>query len=158
MKARNRLNLLYVFFLLMGLPFACNQERIFEEYEGIESPHWTISDTVSFHLNPENSEQVISAIGIKYNENYEFHNLYVKYFLIDSLGLILEDSLINIELFDTKSGNPLGNGFGNVFTKYDTLPLRELSDNQHLKVKFLQYMRTDQLQGIEAVGLKIVQK
>jgi gliding motility-associated lipoprotein GldH len=134
---------------------ACDSDRIFEEYKGMESVHWDLSDTVVFQLGPIKTERVIGSIGIRYNDSFEFHNLYVRYLLKDSLGQNLGDSLINIELFDSKTGKPLGDGFGNVFTIYDTIPLTLLHENQGLQVQFIQYMRKEQLKGIEAVGLKI---
>jgi gliding motility-associated lipoprotein GldH len=76
--------------------------------------------------------------------------------LKDSLGQPMVDSLLNINLFDVKTGKPLGDGFGNIFTKYDTLPMEQIYDNQHVKIQFIQYMRKEELEGIEAVGLKII--
>ena len=57
-------------------------------------------------------------------------------------------------LFDPKSGEPLGEGFGNSYTRYDTLPF--LFDQQTKSVTLLQYMRQDLLPGVEAVGIKIL--
>lgn len=148
----------YVLFFLAGILLACNRDRIFEDYKGMETLQWDVVDTVTFDLNPINSEQVLATIGIRYNDQYEYHNLYVKFLMTDSLGVSLQDSLINIDLFDSKTGEPLGEGFGNVFTKYDTLPFGDLGENRFLKIHFLQYMRKEQIRGIEAVGLKIVHK
>ncbi|MEX2592136.1 MAG: gliding motility lipoprotein GldH [Anditalea sp.] len=158
MKKRNRLFLFCLLLPLMWFFHACNSDRIFEDYLGMESLTWAISDTVSFELTPVNTEQTVSTIGIRYNDSFEFHNLYVRFLLKDSIGQHLADSLINIDLFDSKTGKPLGDGFGNVFTKYDTLPLTQVFENQKIKVQFIQYMRKDNLQGIEAVGLKIIRK
>lgn len=155
MKGKNKLFLSSLLLLNMALLQACGSDRVFEEYKGMDSHLWALSDTVTFELDSLDTERAISTIGIRYNDNFEFHNLYVRYLLKDSLGLHLEDSLINIELFDAKTGKPLGKGFGNVFTKVDTLPHTGFSKNQFMKVHFIQYMRKDQVKGIEAVGLKI---
>ena len=157
MKIRINQLLFYVLLPWAGMLISCNGDRIFEEYQGMETLHWEISDTVSFELEPVDTGSTVSTLGIKYNDTFEFHNLYVKFLLKDSLGHVVQDSLINIELFDSKTGRPLGDGFGNVFTKYDTLPFVEF-ENQALKAQFIQYMRREELEGIEAVGLKIVQK
>jgi gliding motility-associated lipoprotein GldH len=157
MKIRINKVLFYALLPWFVMFYSCNGDRIFEEYQGMENLHWKISDTVNFELPPIATENAVSTIGIKYNDTFEFHNLYVKVLLEDSLGRVLQDSLINIELFDSKTGKPLGDGFGNIFTKYDTLPFVEFQ-NQPLKAQFIQYMRKDQLEGIEAVGLKIVQE
>jgi hypothetical protein len=59
-----------------------------------------------------------------------------------------------VPLFDSKSGKPKGNGFGNSFTFYDTLPFPISANTSELI--YLQYMRQENLPGIEAVGLKIL--
>jgi len=157
MRIRINQLLLYVLLAWAGMLISCNGDRIFEEYQGMENLHWEITDTVSFELEPFNTENTLSTIGIKYNDTFEFHNLYVKFLLKDSVGNVVQDSLINIELFDSKTGKPLGEGFGNVYTKYDSLPLLDFK-NQPIKALFIQYMRKEELQGIEAVGLKIVRE
>jgi len=73
---------------------------------------------------------------------------------MDSLNNVIENKLINVPLFDSKSGKPLGKGFGNTYTRYDTIPF--LLNIETKKVTFLQYMRQNQLEGIEAIGLKIL--
>lgn len=133
----------------------CDPDRVFEEYTGMESLQWDLNDTVTFQLNPVQTEPVVATVGIRYNDSFDFHNLYVRYLIRDSTGKSLEDSLINMALFDSKTGRPLGKGFGNVYTKYDTLSLTRLQENQALQVQFIQYMRREQLGGIEAVGLKV---
>lgn len=136
-------------FLLAG----CNGDRVFEEYEGMKSGTWHVSDTVSFEVSkPQNSN--ITLVGIKYTKDYGFRNLYVRYFLKDSLGQDIETKLLDIPLFESKTGQPLGNGYGGTFTKYDTLPL----ENAYNSIHFVQYMRVEELTGIETVGLKVVKK
>ena len=146
--------------ILLGcyLSLACDKNRVFEQYQGMDDLKWAISDTVSFEFTSLTSDTVTSSIGVKYNDRFVFHNLYVRYLLKDSLGNQLQDSLINILLFDPKTGKPLGDGYGNVFTLFDTLPLVHLQENQGLKVQLIQYMRKEQLDGIEAVGLKILRR
>ena len=148
----------YILFVVAGILLACNPDRIFEDYQGMETLQWAVGVTVQFVLKPEKSEKVLATIGIRYNDQYEYHNLYVKFLMTDSMGVTLQDSLINIDLFDSKSGEPLGDGFGNVFTKYDTLPFENLEENRVVRIHFLQYMRKEQVEGIEALGLKIIHK
>lgn len=159
MKANHKEHWTYLL-ILFGcyLSTACDRDRVFEQYQGMDDLKWAISDTVSFELVPLASDTVISSIGVKYNDRFAFHNLYVRYLLKDSLGNQLQDSLINILLFEPKTGKPLGSGYGNVFTLFDTLPLLHLHESQGLKVQLIQYMRKEQLDGIEAVGLKIIRR
>ncbi|WP_373496588.1 gliding motility lipoprotein GldH [Aquiflexum sp.] len=142
-----------ILLLLCVLMLGCDKSRLFEKYQGMETGSWNIADTVSFDL-PKISDSHKTIVGIKYNDDYEFRNLYLTYLLKDSLGQIIETQLLEIPLFDNKSGKPLGSGFGITFTKYDTLPL--LTNNSYSKIQLLQYMRMDEIVGIEAVGVKIV--
>jgi len=141
-------------FLFFGLN-SCDQNRIFEEYKAIESKTWNIQDTVSFEF-PYPIEDGETILGIKYNQDYEYRNLYLRYFLVDSLGNNIENQLLEIPLFESTSGKPTGKGFGNTFTKYDTLPL--ITREKFHSIQFVQYMRIDDLMGIEAIGVKKVKR
>lgn len=144
-----------ILLLLCVIMIGCDQSRLFEKYHGMESGIWNAADTVSFEI-PELMESHKSIVGIKYNNEYEFRNLYLTYILKDSLGQTIESQLIEIPLFESTSGKPLGSGFGNTFTKYDTLPLQ--TGEHYSKIQLLQYMRVDQIEGVEAVGIKIVRE
>lgn len=133
--------------------FSCDGRRTFEKYEGFETQSWQIQDTVSFTMDiPVPTGP--SILAVKYNEVYEFRNLYLRYRTLDSLGNVIESQLVNIPLFENTSGKPLGKGFGSTFTRYDTLPLT--SNKPYHRIQFLQYMRVEDLKGLEAIGLKRV--
>jgi gliding motility-associated lipoprotein GldH len=148
------MNLRLLGLLLSGFLFiSCAGDRLFEEYEGLKSGTWHVSDTVSFEVS-KISVPNKTLVGIKYTKDYEFRNLYLRYILKDSLGQTVETKLLDIPLFESKSGKPLGNGFGSTFTRYDTLPLGTSYSSIHL----IQYMRMEELSGIETVGVKVVKK
>ena len=144
------------FLLLAFLPFvfSCGQDRVFEEFHSFEALSWNERDSVVFNLSELKDRQGTKLIGVRFNENYPFSNFYVRIITEDSLGIILENNLLNVPLFDSKSGKPKGTGFGNSFTFYDTIPL-QVSKNT-TKMKLLQYMRQENLKGIEAIGIKIL--
>ncbi|MCL6257517.1 gliding motility lipoprotein GldH [Aquiflexum sp. TKW24L] len=140
--------------LLSGFLFvSCAGDRLFEEYEGLKSGTWHVSDTVSFDVSKISNPNK-TLVGIKYTKDYEFRNLYLMYILKDSLGQTVESKLLDIPLFESKTGKPLGDGYGSTFTRYDTLPLGTLYSSIHL----VQYMRVEELTGIETVGVKVVKK
>ena len=148
---------LFLFLLTLSIA-SCNNDRVFEEYQGMPELHWNVEDTVGFEIEAIDANTSLPLLGLRYNDTYEFHNLYVRYLLTDSAGKVVADSLVNIHLFDAKSGKPLGSGFGNVYTKFDTLPNLGIPQGQKHQYRFIQYMRTEELKGIEAVGLKISRK
>ena len=140
-------------FLLFSL-ISCSDNRIFEEFKPIENESWLEQDTVSFSINLSEDQPGHQLIGIRFNENYQFSNLYVRYLSMDSTGRLLDNKLLNIPLFDSKSGVPLGKGFGNTFTKFDTLPFQYNPGTA--SISLIQYMRKGEMEGIEAVGFKIL--
>ncbi|KEO74790.1 gliding motility lipoprotein GldH [Anditalea andensis] len=144
--------LLLVVVILTGLLgfTSCDQNRLYEEYNHLQMTQWSETDTVAFVYEPT-VRSPAAFLAIRYNDGYDYHNLYVKYQVLDSIGNIREERLINLQLFDPKSGRPLGDGFGNTYTLYHPLPIKRWGDH----FRFIQYMRQPELPGIEAVGLKI---
>jgi len=151
----NNMNTRFVglIFTVAILMAGCNGERVFEEYEGFKSGSWDVSDTVTFEISKLPSSNS-TILGIKYTKDYEFRNLYLRYILKDSLDQIVETKLLDIPLFDSKTGKPLGEGYGSSFMKYDTLPL----ENPFSSIHLLQYMRVEKLSGVETVGVKVIKK
>ncbi|MCH7401077.1 gliding motility lipoprotein GldH [Belliella kenyensis] len=146
----NKLLLFFLTMLITGLA-SCDGGRLFEEYQGMETKSWLVSDTVSFYP-PPTSSGAVPMISIKYNTDYPYRNLYLKYILTDSSENFSETQLINIRLFDSKTGKPTGKGYGSSYTRIDTLPFQMRGD--YSKVQFIQYMRIDRLEGIEAIGFR----
>jgi gliding motility-associated lipoprotein GldH len=129
----------------------CSGNRVYEQYHGLENLTWALQDTISFSMNyplPEGP----TILAVKYNNEYPFRNLYIRYLLRDSTDQIFESQLINIPLFENTTGKPLGKGYGSTFTRYDTIPLK--SKVPYSKIQFIQYMRLEDLKGIESIGLK----
>ncbi|PZX56539.1 gliding motility lipoprotein GldH [Algoriphagus chordae] len=142
-------------FVVLILVFsACTDGRIYEDFQSPPNQNWGITDSLVFDLQEVELINTPDLVAVKFNEKYSFSNCYMRIISKDSAGLILDNKLINITLFDPKSGEPLGEGFGNSYTRYDTLPFR--FDQNTKSVTLLQYMRQDQLAGVEAVGIKIL--
>ena len=136
------------------LLISCGKDRIFEEYHSFDSGNWEQTDSIKFDLSTLDSLFGSAVVGIRHTEEYPFSNCYIKILFKDSSNHVLLDSLWNVPLYDRQTGKPLGDGFGNTFTSYDTLtfpiPIRTK------EAVFLQYMRQPKLEGVEAIGLKIV--
>jgi len=135
---------------------SCSGDRVFEEFKAIENESWNEKDSISFDLNFPLEEAGKTLIGIRFNESYPFTNLYVRFLGMDSLGYLKENKLLNVPLFDSKSGSPLGKGFGDTFTKFDTLPFTIGEDIKSISV--VQYMRKEEIEGVDAIGIKILKK
>lgn len=133
---------------------SCSGDRAFEEFHSINAPSWNDKDSIAFDLSELKEIGGKNLIGIRFTEDFPFSNLYIRVISQDSSGVELDNKLINIPLFDSKSGKPKGNGFGNTYTFYDTLPF-QISERTS-KLIYLQYMRQENLSGVEAVGIKIL--
>jgi gliding motility-associated lipoprotein GldH len=136
------------------LLFSCGKDRVYEEYHSFEGTNWEESDSVKFDLSSLDSLKGQAIIGVRYTEAYPFSNCYIKVIYRDSSKVVLSDSLWNVSIFDKQTGKPIGEGFGNTFTAYDTLSFPLPAGTK--EVIFLQYMRQANLEGVEAVGFKIV--
>jgi gliding motility-associated lipoprotein GldH len=146
---------LWVFIFFLTSLSACEQNRLYEKYEGLASLHWKMNDTISFDVEPSLVPDA-NILAVKYNTKYPFRNLYLSYVLKDSLNNILKKELINMNLFESTSGKPLGQGYGSTYTQYDTLAIDE--NIKFSKIQFIQYMRVEKLEGIEAIGLKKIKR
>lgn len=144
----------FLYFLLIVCLSSCSEDRIFEEFKPINPQGWGIKDSLRFDLGKIDPTGYQSLIAFRFNEKYSFSNCYVRILSEDSLGSVIENKLINVPLFDSKTGEPLGEGFGNKYTFYDSLPFQFKEGTK--SIVLLQYMRENQLSGIEAVGLKIL--
>lgn len=136
------------------LLFACGEERMYEEYHTFGADSWRETDSISFDLTGLDSVRGRAVVGIRYTEEYPYSNCYIKVIFQGSRRVVLMDSLWNVPIFDRQTGKPIGQGFGNTFTTYDTLPI--ILPTKATKVIMLQYMRQAELQGIEAVGIKVL--
>jgi gliding motility-associated lipoprotein GldH len=153
MKAMTKIRL--VVGLASTLLFAsCDGERMYEDFHAFDQSSWAVSDTVGFDLTELDSITGKSLVAVRYTEDFPFSNLYIKLIFRDSSKLVLRDTVWNMPIFATQSGKPLGKGFGNTFTTYDTLPF--LIPTQTKDVLLLQYMRQAELLGVEAVGIKVL--
>ena len=139
---------------LILLLFSCGKDRMYEEYHSFDADSWQETDSISFELAALDSLRGKAVVGIRYTEEYPFSNCYLKLIVRDSSRVVLVDSVYNVPIFDRQTGKPIGQGFGNTFTAYDTLPFS--ISTKATEVIFLQYMRQAELVGIEAVGLKIL--
>lgn len=133
---------------------SCSEDRLFEQFQSFEDATWSEQDSVLFDLGELSSLEGKSLIAVKYTEDYSYSNCYIRVIARDSSKSVLQNKLLNLPIFDSKSGQPLGEGFGNTFTKYDTIPFDLPIDTK--EVVLVQYMRQFDLPGIKAIGLKVL--
>lgn len=152
-------NMVFEFFAVWGmgcLLSSCDANRVYENYRDFEDSSWKLEEEVSFNIQEIKSQSTIPVVSIRYTDTYEFHNLYLRFVQEDSTPSVLQDTLVNIAFFDSKTGRPLGKGFGNRHTVYDTLLGSGRIFPETTQITIWQYMRKDRLEGIESVGIKLL--
>lgn len=141
-------------FVLMG----CDENRIYERNVDFSERHWAVSNRPEFEFD-------VNDTGYRYNiycnirnaVSYPYSRLFLHYELIDSSGKSLEKKLVSANLFDQKTGEPYGeSGIGDIYDQ--RIPLLSnytFATAGKYKVRLEQYMRTDTLQGVLAVGVRV---
>ena len=146
-----------LFFVLIALNLlSCDSNRLYEENIDIES-YWMADSLAAFNFDIEDKALDYNLFfSVRNGVEFPHSNLYFKYFLKDSLGNTLESELINFQLFNAKSGYPLGNGIGDIFEhQYEVLTKYQFNHSGQYELSFQQYMRYDSLPEIYSVGFRI---
>src|SRR5690606_19174232 len=86
---------------------SCNSDRIFEENIDFDQKIWVASDTLKFTFRVENARDNYDVFyNIRNTITYPFQNLYINYSLENQKGDTIAQDLVNMTLFDPKTGKP----------------------------------------------------
>lgn len=149
---------LLIFSLLVAVCFSCDPNRIGENNKSIEG-YWHSDSIANFSFAIEDPSLDYNLyFSVRNGVEFPHSNLYFKYSLKDSLGVDLESELINLQLFNSKTGYPLGNGTGGIFEhQYELLTKYSFTKKGIYNLSFQQYMRYDSLPEIHSVGYRVEQ-
>lgn len=144
-------------FIALGTMLACDKNTFLKENYDFESKNWAIKNEPTFDFEITNPAQ---AYNIYYNVrnglSYPFYNLYLKNIITDSTGKNISEKLDELILADPKTGNPHGEGVGDIFDhKLIALKNYRFPHKGKYKIKLKQYMRQNPLQDILSVGITI---
>lgn len=136
---------------------ACTGNTLFDEHIDFPDQTWAQSDVKSFSFAIEEEENPYAIrFFVRNTMNYPMQNLYVQWALKDSLGTVLQEELLNIPLFEEKTGRPLNKGFSDMATHevlLDSGFVFPYSGTFTLSAE--QYMRTEKLEGLLGIGIQI---
>jgi len=136
---------------------ACDKNRVFEQNIDIKDNNWRIEDTKAFRFEITDTTQTYNVyFNVRNALFYEYYNLYISQTLIAPNGRKLPTKLHELFLMDKKTGEPLGQGAGDIFD-HTVLALKNQKFTQTgtYTIKLTQYMRKNPLPGIMAVGVKV---
>jgi gliding motility-associated lipoprotein GldH len=147
-----------VLIVLGVMAAACDDTRVYEKYVDFDQRYWVVNEKPEFEFQiADTSRKYTIYSNVRNSVSYPWSRLFVTYYLQDSTGRDIRKNLINEYLFDVRSGKPFGeSGLGDIYD-HQFLLLKDYRFSQpgKYKVKFEQFMRTDTLQGILAVGLRV---
>jgi gliding motility-associated lipoprotein GldH len=143
--------------IIAVLFWACDNRTVYEQNYDLSNKVWEQDDIPTFRFH-------IAEPGMKYNIyynvrntiSYPYQNLYVTYFLEDTLGRLLSSELHNMDLFHPKTGKPKGRGIGDVQDhQFLALPDYEFDSAGMYQLRIQQFMRMETLPEVLSIGIKV---
>lgn len=102
--------------LLLPFLYACDENRVFEQNKDISNHAWHKDSTLHFAVNiPDADVPYHIYYNVRNAVSYPAQNIYLHIEVQDSTGQTISSDLNNIELFDPKTGEPYGDGLGDIF-------------------------------------------
>jgi gliding motility-associated lipoprotein GldH len=154
-----RRTFILICFTALSTLMGCSDGRIYDTHIDIENALWPENKELIYEFEVKDNQAAYNVIyNIRYTNTYPYYNLYVHYYLADSTGKALRDHQLHMDLFDSKTGKPLGKGLGDLFDGSflnEDLKAYKFPYAGKYKMKLKQYMRQSQLQGISSVGVKV---
>ena len=135
----------------------CDNSRLYEKNYDFPERYWLINDKPSFEFTVSNGQPYNLYCNLRNSLTYPYSRIFVTYTLKNSTGSELKKEMINSFLFDEKTGKPLGSsGLGDIYDQ-QLLLLKDytFSESGTYTLHFEQFMRTDTLQGVLAIGLRV---
>jgi gliding motility-associated lipoprotein GldH len=123
----------------------------------LENSYWTQNNSQQYQVEISDPGASYSLYYlIRYTEDYPYYNIWINKSVINDKQQMISKKLQGADLFNGKTGEPNGSGFGNTFD-YEILSDSALHFPQigTYTIALDQYMRQDTLKGVIAVGIKL---
>ncbi|MEM7055788.1 MAG: gliding motility lipoprotein GldH [Bacteroidota bacterium] len=137
---------------------ACKTATIYQNTTTLADRIWPADSLLNFSFHVQDTAQPYDIyLVVKNTQDYPYQNLYITYYLEDTTKKLLNTALKNYTLFEVKTGKPRGSGWGKV-KNHEVIALQDY----HFPfpglytLKLAQFMRTEALPGLHAVGIKVI--
>ena len=143
--------------LIITVLSACDKNGVYQNFTDFDSQFWHQDSVVTFRFKIEDASRKYNLKAlIRNSQQYPYHNLYYQYTLVDQNDSVLNQELMQIILFDPKTGVPMGGGVGEIYDN-DQMVLENYTfpSAGEYEVSITQYMRLDTLPYVYSVGLRI---
>ncbi len=149
------MNRYFCFIVLMLILLSCDSSRLFETNYTFENKLWNIDTIPEFRFKIEDTQPKNVFINIRNSISYPYQNLYLSYTLTDDQGTELAQELVNLQLFDEKTGKPFGKGNSIYAHQTEILNNFTFPGTGDFQIKIAHYMREVDLSEILSVGLRV---
>lgn len=154
----NNRSIRYIALFIIGFGIvSCDSSRVYEDYNDLEEAFWHIDSVQRFQFEIIDTTRTYNIKATFRNASaYPFYNLYFQYTLSDSADRVVTQRLTQVDLFNPKTGQPNGDGLGDLFDH--TFGLEEnvsFSSPGMYTLALEQYMRRDTLPFILSVGARV---
>lgn len=148
----------YSIIFLAFLLISCTEERYYENNYDFQDRIWNMDESAVFNFEIDSIELPYRIkLNVRNTMDYPYRNLYIKYQLRDSTHL-MEDQLLNLKLFEAKTGKPYGDHQSDLYSHQ--LILQDsvfFPQKGKYKIELKQYMREKKLEGVVSTGIRIEQ-
>lgn len=137
---------------------ACDDSRVYEKNYDFRERYWLIAEKPSFDFTIQDTTLHYNLLcNIRNSVAYPYSRIFIHYSLQDSSKNELKNEMITSFLFDEKTGKPLGSsGLGDIYDQQlGLLQNYKFNTPGTYSITFEQFMRTDTLQGVLAVGVRV---
>jgi gliding motility-associated lipoprotein GldH len=135
----------------------CNEKTAYEGKIDFPERCWVFRQPATFEFEIVDVDSTYEVlVDVRYAGTYQFQNIYLQYYLEDDEGMLYSKDLKNIQLFNAKTGIPLGGGLGDLYSiEKPILENHRFVKPGKYRFRIDQFMRQDTLQGILSVGIKV---
>ncbi|MGB5929744.1 MAG: gliding motility lipoprotein GldH [Cyclobacteriaceae bacterium] len=134
----------------------CEENRVYENNVDLPDRNWAEDSVLTFTFEVKEAGSYDFYYNLRNTLSYPKYNLYLTYSLEDSTGQKLSSELHEMTLFDPKTGEPRGNGLGDIFThRIKALEGYNLPGPGSYTFRVRQYMRYDTLPEVVSVGIRV---
>lgn len=137
---------------------ACDQKRVFEDYQNLENNAWYINQKPTFYLevNDTTTEHTI-YFNIRHTGLYKYSNLFVL-FTIQGPKAKAETQRLEFKLAEA-DGKWLGSGLGDIFSnQIKVMENVKFPRKGVYSFSIEQNMRDNPLLGVEDIGVRVEKK
>lgn len=145
--------ILFVQLALVG----CDNSHLYESNVDFDKKVWLADSLPVFQFQIEDPDQAYNIYwNVRNTVSYPFQNLYLTYYLEDTLGNTIVEDLYQMDLFEPRTGKPYGSGLGDIFShQILALPNYQFDSAGMYQIRLQQYMRRDSLPEILSVGVRV---